>query len=54
VDVEAVQERVELSQPASSYAAFAESGVAAARTAELVIAAQTAGLVGTADDGVVP
>src|SRR5438445_12084312 len=35
-DVEAVDERSALSQPATSYAAFAESGVAAANAGDLM------------------
>jgi hypothetical protein len=52
--VEAIQETVETSQPASSYQAWAAATAATGKQADAEIAARSVGLVGTSGDGVVP
>jgi hypothetical protein len=52
--VEAIQETVETSQPASSYAAWSAATAWTGQQAEAEIAARGVGLVGTESDGVVP
>ena len=53
-DIDAIQERVELGQPASSYQAYSTGTAAAIADAQAQIAARSVGLVDTAQDGVVP
>lgn len=51
-DVDAIQERVELSQPAASYLAYSSGTASAAADAQAQKAARIVGLVDTAQDGV--
>jgi hypothetical protein len=52
--IEAIQETVETSQPASSYAAWSTATAWTGQQAEAEIAARGVGLVGTDSDGVIP
>lgn len=51
--VELIQETVEVTQPASSYQAWAAATAATGRAAEATIAARAVGLLGADQDGVV-
>jgi hypothetical protein len=52
--VDSILQKEELSQPPSSYAAWADAAAASRADAQAQIAARNTGLVGTAQDGVTP